>query len=93
MPQITKRLAREIAKILHEVGTATGDGLLLVDPEVVHGRVGQLDFDSRPASGRDAARDDEQDIDEDDTDPAAVGRAIGRKQREAREKAADLTRR
>ncbi len=74
----SKRWARELTKILHELGTADADGRLLVDPDDVHDRVVQLTLDPAPAPGAEATADG----DEADTyDPVKEGKAMAAQQK------------
>ncbi len=60
MMPTSKRLAREIARVLHTLGESTADGRLLLDPEVVYAAVEQLELDAAPArAADDAAEGDE----------------------------------
>jgi hypothetical protein len=76
---LSPRLARAVAKILHQLGDPTDDGRLAIRPEEVGAEIAKLDF------ARLATKDDKADPDDDgeegggDYDPVEAGRAAGRK--------------
>jgi hypothetical protein len=99
MSDARKRLARLIAKALHQHGDVLDDGRLAVDPDAVADALAGLGLlrarerdDGQRDQGRDHGEDGEGEDSGEDFDPVAEGRAIAERQRRTGQRAKDAFR-